>query len=273
MATVKLHTEFQSNFNLDHGELTFLSALYYQQIENDRNPVSLTQDHITNLTGLGKYSQRRIRKSLAAKKLMADRIVMKLVDDGEGKNHRKTIVYTANLTKLDALLAEVEYRASERQSATVEPIDTTTHKPAFKPELAVKMNAEWLPDAAQLESYLTAYGIDPRFATHDVLPEFIAFWSNTEFSCLPAKWQTKFHAQVSKQWDFEVKRQHRAAMIHAASDKKAAALVALKEKQTRALMVAASEKLNTQHNVRRQPTTLELMDTSFADKYDFDFDA
>ena len=265
MSTAVLHTAFQHTWNLDHAELSFLSVLYYQQRNNDRQPVSPTQTHIQNMTGVGIYAQRRVRKSLARRGLMTEQRTMQYV---EGKGHRTTMVYDIACDRLDALLAEVEARkASKSPSQERESIRNTTAadiKPSTTPP--VRMHQEWSPDADALASYLSAYEIDARFAIHDVLPEFVDYWTGTERSLRPVQWQARFHAEVKKQWTFERNRQYNQAKILQASDLKANAIVAVKNNQTRKLM----DSLTSQ---RRQPTTEELMSLDWVGKYDFGLDS
>lgn len=302
MATAILHTEFQHKYDLDHAELSFLSVMYYQQRENSYQPVSFTQDHIANLTGLGIYAQRRVRKTLSNRGLMTESRSMRLVED---EGYRTSIVYDIRCRMLDALLAEVADKKAKKDPAQEREKITTTTVNDVKPEQntmpAVRMHLLWQPEAEELASYLSAYEIDARFATHDVLPEFVDFWSNKDVKFRPVQWQAKFHAQVRKQWDFEIAHLRRNAKINAAADEKADAIAAAKRTQAQTILTKAASSAQRRQATteelmdrgwigqydfgiqalmaddpsrfeRRQPTTAELTDTSWADKYDIDFE-
>ena len=82
--TVMAHVELSRTFNLDPAAVMFLSAMYYRQTQNECKPITLTQAHIENLTGVGIYSQRRIRKTLISKGLLAEKREVKYDHEQEG---------------------------------------------------------------------------------------------------------------------------------------------------------------------------------------------
>ena len=234
MSTVQIHTEFQSAFDLDPAALAFLSAMYYQQKQNDCRPVSLTQNHIENMTGVGIYAQRRVRKTLNGLGLISEKRKVELVDD---QGYRTKMYYNIDCQRLDSLLGSVEAKKAglnpqqEKQkieSATAGDVKESAIEP-------VKMNLEWLPEDEALASYLAAYDIDSRFAVYDVLPEFVEYWVQAGNAFLPVQWQAKFHAAVRHQWQGEMNRQRNQAKVLQASDLKANAIATLKAKEAKAL--------------------------------------
>ena len=272
MTTALLRTEFQHAYDLDHAELSFLSALYYQQKNNHGHPVSFTQTHIKNMTGVGIYAQRRVRQSLSCRGLMTERRTMKLV---EGKGHRTQLIYNIACDELDKLLADVETLKQQKDPATERQAIQTTQAADVTPSSLppVRMHAEWRPDADALASYLAAYDIDTRFALYDVLPEFVEYWIGTDAAFRPVQWQAKFHAAVRHQWTGDMNRRRNQARVLHAADLKANAIAAVKTQQA-ARMMASTRITDTSwaRNVKAQPTIEELTSRDWVGKYDFGLD-
>lgn len=276
MATAILHTAFQKAFSLDHAELSFLSVMYYQQKQNGGKPLSFTQEHITNLTGVGIYAQRRVRKSLSDKRLMSERRSMVFV---EGQGYRTTMHYNIACKKLDNLLQAVEQhrktvapQPESEPEQQEEPQEAPQETPvAACPIPSVRMHLDWQPDSEALAAYLNAYDIESRFAVYDVLPEFVEYWTANGKTARPAQWQARFQTQVRKQWDYELNRRRNQSKIQLAADRKADAIAAAKSSQAQRILDSLRTTENKAHE-RRQPTTEELTNTDWADKYDFDFE-
>ena len=262
MTTAILRTEFQRAYDLDHAELSFLSAMYYQQKNNQNRPVSLTQQHIRNLTGVGIYAQRRVRQSLSRRGLVSERRTMEFVED---QGHRTKLYYDIACRKLDALLADVEARKASKKAQNERQAIQTTTAADIKPSTLkpVRMHQAWQPDAEQLASYLSAYDIDSRFAIYDVLPEFVEYWMNSDKALRPVQWQAKFHAAVRHQWTGDINRRRNQAKVLQAADLKANAIAAVKARQAQKMMTCHSSQ------ERRQPTTAELTSLDWVGKYDF----
>ncbi len=278
MTTALLRTEFQHAYDLDHAELAFLSALYYQQKTNHGHPVSHTQNHIKNLCGVGIYAQRRVRQSLSRRGLMSERRTMELVED---KGHRTKLYYNIACDELDKLLADVEALKQQKDPAEERQAIQTTQVADVTPSSlpAVRMHAAWRPDADALASYLSAYDIDSRFALYDVLPEFVEFWFGTDASFRPVQWQAKFHAAVRHQWTGDMNRRRNQAKILNAADLKANAIAAVKKQQAARMMTSTRTTLDKLTDtswatgIKTQPTTEELTSRDWVGKYDFGLDA
>lgn len=277
MTTALLRTEFQHAYDLDPAELSFLSALYYQQKNNHGQPVSFTQAHIKNMTGVGMYAQRRVRKTLSGRGLMTERRTMEFV---EGKGHRTKLTYTIACDELDRLVADVETLKQKKDPAGERRAIRTTQVADVTPSTIppVRMHAAWRPDTDALASYLAAYNIDTRFALHDVLPEFVDFWLGTGAAFRPVQWQAKFHATIRHQWAGDMNRRRNQAKILNASDLKANAIAAVKKKQAERMMASTRTTLDKltgkswARHVKAQPTIEELTSTDWAGKYDFGLD-
>lgn len=253
MSTLIIHTQFAAAFQLDSTAVNMLSALYYQQKQNDGQPITLTQSHITNLCAVGKYAQRRVRAALIEKNLLREHRRVELVEE---KGWRTFMYYNVNIKKLDALLVDVDAKRTAQAQGKTQPA-TINDQPSMP---AVAMNLTWEPNADQLASYLNAYQIDSRFAVMDVLPEFREYWAGIQCSFRPAQWQTKFHAAVRHQWARHLSRETNQQIIDQAISAKAQAIANLKYAQAASIAPARAPK-----------TTMDrLTDRSWAEGLDLD---
>ena len=259
MSALLVHTEFSQHFQLDSNALNLLCGIYYQQKQNDGKPVSLTQDHLENLTSVGKYAQRRARALLIEKKILSERKTTEFVEE---KGYRSKIYYFVDVKKLDALLESVEAKKAEikAKKANTEQPAVTEEAPVKEMVPAIEMTTDWQPSADALAKYLEAYNIDSRFAIFDVLPEFRDYWSNTPCAFRPEQWQHKLHTTIARQWSsFSAHKQNQQTII-TASTVKAEAIANKKYAEAAVINQAAG-------NIRTEKTTIEqLTDRSWDDQ-------
>ena len=240
MTRTVTYTEFARELELDPAATHFLSTVYYYT-QQAGGEFCKTQQHLQNLSLCSPKQQRRVRKVLVEKGLMTERWVTTHTEEDGFKTR---LYYQANLKKLDALLEKAEKPVEQPEES--QPTETTEARPDLQ---SVKMNLEWLPDDNRLISFLRDYDIDPKFAIHFALPEFVGFWAGKDREHTALQWQAKLHDAIQQQWAVMMGKQRRNAVINAAADEKAMAVAQLKQRQAESVRAES----------RRYETTVETL--------------